>query len=105
MTLLEAVLSGDVTQVKNAIDDATDMNPLGEGGRTPLIEAARMGRADLVKLLLDAGADPSLPDDEKETALLKAAANGHLPVVNLLSPMATVRRLSTHYRPEQSPVR
>jgi ankyrin repeat protein len=89
MTLFEAVQAGDVASVKKALKSARDLNELGEGGRTPLIEAARVGRADLVKLLLEAGAEPSLEDDEKETALLKAAANGHAEIAAALSIHAT----------------
>lgn len=84
MTLYEAVQSGDAGAVKAALDEATDVNMLGPGNRTPLIEAAAAGRAELVKLLLAAGAEPAWKDDETETALLKAAANGHREVVALL---------------------
>lgn len=83
-TLYDAVLAGDVAQVKAALAEASDVNMLGPGHRTPLIEAAAAGRADLVKLLLQAGAEPSWKDGEDETALLKAAANGHREVAALL---------------------
>jgi ankyrin repeat protein len=89
MTLFEAVQSQDAAELKKALESAKDLNESGEGGRTPLIEAALLGRADLCELLLEAGADPSLPDDEKETPLLKAAANAHIDVVDLLTPLAS----------------
>ncbi|MEW6431654.1 MAG: ankyrin repeat domain-containing protein [Myxococcota bacterium] len=84
MRLYEAVQSGDAAAVKAALEDVKDVNELGPGGRTALIEAAAAGRADLVKLLIAAGAEPAWKDDEQETALLKAAANGHREVVALL---------------------
>lgn len=84
MTLYEAVEAGDAAQVQAALETARDVNQLGPGNRTPLIEAAAAGRTDLVKLLLAAGAEPTWKDSEGETALLKAAANGHREAVALL---------------------
>src|SRR5581483_9209118 len=57
MTLFEAVQSQDAAALKQALKSAKDVNESGEGGRTPLIEAALLGRADLCELLLEAGAD------------------------------------------------
>ena len=76
-SLFEAVASGDPEAVVVALEAGDDVNALGEGGTTPLIQAAKLGHADLVELLLEAGAVAFLKDDEQETALLKAAANGH----------------------------
>ncbi len=83
-SLFEAVATGDPEAVVEALEAGEDVNALGEGGRTPLIDAARLGHADVVELLLEAGAVTFLKDDEQETALLKAAANGHHDCCELL---------------------
>lgn len=88
MTLYEAVESGDVARVQEALATARDVNELGPEKRTPLIEAAGRGDLAIVELLLAAGAEPSWRDATDETALLKAAANGHPAVTRLLSPLA-----------------
>lgn len=88
MTLYEAVESGDVAQVKQALGTAGDVNELGPDRRTPLIEAAGRGELEMVELLLAAGAEPRWRDGSDETALLRAAANGHLAVVRVLLPLA-----------------
>lgn len=87
-TLFEAVAAGDVEAVQRALDAGEDVNQSGDGGRTPLIQAAHDGRADLVALLLEADAEPSLLDAMQESAILKAGANGHDAVVRLLEPHA-----------------
>jgi hypothetical protein len=89
MSLFDAIASEDSASITAALAAASDVNELGPGRTTPLIEAARRGLDLAVKQLLDAGAEPSWRDDEQETALLKAAANGHPKVVALLAPLAT----------------
>ncbi len=84
MTLYEAVEAADAEAVVARIEAGEDVNQLGPGGSTPLIEAARLGNALLVEVLLSAGAEPMLKDGEQETALLKAAANGHKDAYALL---------------------
>lgn len=89
MTLFEAIESGDLAVLRSAIEHTNDLNVLGPGRTTPLIEAAAIGWLEAVELLLQAGAEPTWKDEAEETALLKAAANGHARVVSLLSPLAT----------------
>ena len=89
MNLFEAVEASDLEAVKGAISAGEDVNQIGAGARTPLIEAARLGNVELVGLLLEAGAEPMLKDAEQESAVLKAAANGHHDVCALLLPHAS----------------
>ncbi len=83
-SLFEAVTLGDPEAVLEAIGAGEDVNFIGPGGRTPLIEAARLGHVELVELLVEAGAEPFLKDEEQETALMKAAANGNRDVCEVL---------------------
>jgi uncharacterized protein len=89
MTLYEAVEAADAEAVVARLEAGEDINQMGPGGATPLIEAARMGNAQLVEVLLAAGAEPMLKDAEQDSALLKAAANGHRDVCALLFPTAS----------------
>ena len=76
MSLLEAVESGELAQVRTCLDAGSDVNDMDAEQRTPLMLAAAANRRDIAELLLAHGADPSLQDAMHETALLKAAANG-----------------------------
>ncbi|MCA2979159.1 MAG: ankyrin repeat domain-containing protein [Myxococcaceae bacterium] len=89
MSLFDAIASEEPQAIAAAVTAARDVNELGPGRTTPLIEAARRGLVDAVKRLLAAGAEPEWRDDEQETALLKAAANGHAQVVAVLAPLAS----------------
>jgi hypothetical protein len=86
MSLLDAVASQNLETIQKALSAARDVNELGPGRTTPLIEAARRGMSHAVKLLLASGAEPTWRDDEQETAILKAGANGHREVVAILEP-------------------
>jgi ankyrin repeat protein len=49
----------------------------GEGGFTPLMEAALNGQVEMVELLMQHGADPSMKDDSGNTAADHARSRGH----------------------------
>lgn len=86
MSLFEAIETENLAAIERALAETKDVNELGPGRTTPLIEAARRGLTHAVKLLLAKGAEPTWRDDEQETAILKAGANGHPEVVALLAP-------------------
>jgi len=50
---------------------------LGEGGFTPLMEAALNGQVDMIELLMRHGADPFMKDDDGKSAADHARAGGH----------------------------
>ena len=89
MSLLDAVASENLETIQRAVSATKDVNELGPGKTTPLIEAARRGMTHAVKLLLAAGAEATWRDDEQETAILKAGANGHSEVVAMLAPLSS----------------
>lgn len=61
-----------------------DVNCRGNGGMTPLMEAAFQGHEEMTAtLILRLGADPSLTDRSARTAFSLAAAYGHDALVNL----------------------
>ena len=49
----------------------------GEGGFTPLMEAAFNGQVEMVELLMRYGSDPSMKDDGGDTAADHARSKGH----------------------------
>jgi ankyrin repeat protein len=49
----------------------------GEGGFTPLMEAAFNGQVEMVELLMRHGSDPSMKDDSGSTAADHARSKGH----------------------------
>jgi uncharacterized protein len=90
MDLFDAVKSGELSQVKEALSGGTDLNVLGPDNVTPLMVAAEKGFDPIVEALLYAGAEPALRDRVGETALMKAAANSHRDVFKRLEPLGTL---------------
>jgi RNA polymerase sigma factor (sigma-70 family) len=87
--LFDAVIAGDLTQVKNLLDKGADANATqqqGEGkGITVLMFAASKGNVDITKLLIERGADVNGKQlKSMNTPLMLAAVASHLEVVNLL---------------------
>ncbi len=83
--LHEAVETGDIDQVKQAIAEGADVNQADYASRLPLFLAASKGHAAIAVLLIEKGADVSM-----EYPLLRwrplhgAAYAGHLDVVEIL---------------------
>ncbi len=78
------------------LNAGADINAPGEGGHTPLMDAANYGNAQIVEVLLSRGAriDVRSSDGENYTALLLAVERGHTRVVRSLlkhKPDLTVR--------------
>ena len=82
--LIATAKSGDLAQVRTAIDEGDDLNEVDEQGRTALMHAAQRGDANMVKLLLEAGADATLKDRNGLSAAELARRNGHEAVADLL---------------------
>lgn len=86
MSLFDAVVAGDLTAVRAALEAGEHPDPLDDEGRTPLMRAAELGRVAVMATLLESGADPTLEDTLGETPLHKAAAAGELDAYALLIP-------------------
>jgi len=69
--LLDAAEEGNIDTVRQLLEKGVNLNTRGEGGVTPLQNAAGSGEPELVSLLLEAGADPSHVDEEGMTALMR----------------------------------
>lgn len=68
------------------LNSGADINATGEGGATPLMDAANYGNVQIVEILLNRGAkiDVRSSEGENYTALLVAAERGHTQVVRSL---------------------
>jgi len=84
MSILEAVKSRDVAQVRSALGTPRAVNERSALGESPLHLAARLGPGEIVTLLLEAGARPDQPQVRKQTPLHYAAAVGNAESVSLL---------------------
>lgn len=60
-TLTQAIIAGDIAEVKALINNGADVNIVESSGRTPLRVAITYHDEKAASVLLDAGADPSKP--------------------------------------------
>src|SRR6266496_4179628 len=81
--LLRVAGTGDLTRVKQLLEQGTNPNVKDSVGRTPLIEASYNGHADVVEALKKAGAKMPASYQDRE-ALFKAAATGNNDQINAL---------------------
>lgn len=82
--LHEAVLAGDVAQVRALLANGADARATTRLGVTPLQLAAVNGDAGIARLLIDAGADVNATLPEGETVLMTAARTGRPELLTLL---------------------
>ncbi|OES44997.1 M48 family metallopeptidase [Domibacillus iocasae] len=79
-----AASSGDMSSLKEMIDEGADIGALNSNGETALHYAANNGQLETVALLLEAGADPNVEDDYTFTPLWSAYINGDEEMAALL---------------------
>ena len=81
---LQAVISGDIAEVKRLIEEGADVNAQNYYGETALMFASNFGYTEVAQLLIEEGADVNAGDDEGMTALMKASIRGKTKVAKLL---------------------
>ncbi|HZS44120.1 MAG TPA: ankyrin repeat domain-containing protein [Blastocatellia bacterium] len=79
--LIEAVKSGQLSEIRQLIESGADVNQPGEQGWTPLNWAAGRGDLEAVRLLVENGADIFKVGRDQRTPYLIALAAGHAEVV------------------------
>ena len=83
-SLIEAAEKGDLSQVKDLIEEkGADVNH-SDGLMTPLMKASYEGHLDVVKFLLEKGADLNPVTEIGWTTLMVASGGGNLDVVKYL---------------------
>ena len=82
--LHDAVRSGNLDQVRQALDSGAGIAEPDDAGDPPLVIAALAGNPEIIILLLERGADVGARNKHGLTALHAAAYAGNLAIVKLL---------------------
>ena len=81
--LWDAVINGELFQVRKLLHDKADPNCSIEG-IPPLVEAAGNGDTDIVHELLNFKADVNIKANQSVTPIIMAAQQGHIDIANIL---------------------
>jgi uncharacterized protein len=84
LQLIDAVKTGELAKVEEALNRGSDIHQQDEQGWTPLNWAAGRGDLDVVKLLLDRGADVFRVGRDQRTPYKISLAARHTDVARLL---------------------
>ena len=82
--LLKAVDGGDLSQVKDYLDQGVDVNGKNNNGWSAVMIAASRGNLEMLKLLIEKGAAVDEKNAQGQTPLIFAAHWGHTDVVRVL---------------------
>lgn len=76
--LFNAVLAGDLANVRSLLQSGADSNSCNDEGETALMLAAGLGKLEIVNALIESGANIHATDARGWTALMKAIYNHDL---------------------------
>lgn len=76
--LFNAVLAGDLINVRSLLQSGADSKICNDDGETPLMLAAGLGKLEMVNALIESGANVHATDARGWTALMKAIYNHDL---------------------------
>lgn len=82
--LLQAVVAGDVEQVREIVRSGADLEVRDPQGRTALLLATRGAYVEIAELLIEAGADVNAKDSIEDTPYLYAGAEGRDDILKLI---------------------
>lgn len=82
--LRDAALQGQMSDVRQMVEQGVDVNASDEGGRTPLMLASFNGHTEIVQLMLEEGARIDDRNAEGRTPLIFAASGPFPNTVDLL---------------------
>ncbi len=75
-SLVEIAEQGNVSAVKQALDQGTDIEQRDKRMRTPLMAATHANQVEVARLLIDRGADVNAQDSIEDSPYLYAGARG-----------------------------
>jgi ankyrin repeat protein len=85
MNIFDAIENGDFYQVRACLKAGEDVNQIGRGGLTPLMQACCSGNPDLVRMLIkDYNADVNMVNSKGYSPLLWSSMLGELVVASIL---------------------
>lgn len=82
--LFKAAESGNVAEIRKALDQGIPVNVADQAGWTPLLVASGEGKLAAVQALVKAGANVNAASKKGETALMAAVLSGNVAVVQYL---------------------
>ena len=80
----QAISRDDQNMIRKAVEDGADMNFVGAGGQTALVNAVLRDKLETVKTLLDLGADVTIPEKDGYTVMHAAGFQGRAEVLRVL---------------------
>lgn len=75
-SLLQAIWKGDISAVKEMLEEGVDPNAQTKLGKSPLHMAAKKEETEIIRLLIANGADVNAGDQNGKTPLIEAASAG-----------------------------
>jgi ankyrin repeat protein len=82
--LVKASVDGNLSAVKDALQNGANINTKAVKGYTPLMLAIYQGHTDIATFLISSNADVNIKSDDRWTALMFAAFSGNIKLVDLL---------------------
>lgn len=82
--ILKICKSGEIEDIRQAVDAGVSLNVRNKNGAVPLMFAAKDNTSDAVEVIIQAGADVNSQDNSGNTALIYAAAYNSDDVISIL---------------------
>lgn len=95
--LVIAASAGDVSRVRELLQQGASINTQDAQGRTAVMAATYANHAEVVAALLDAGADVDLRDAMLNNPFLYAGAEGFLPIAKLAAAAGADPTITNRY--------
>ena len=82
--ILKICKSGDIEDIRQAVEAGVKLNVRSKNGAAPLMFAAQKNTAEAVEMLINAGAEINVQDNSGNTALIYAASYNSEDVIDVL---------------------
>ena len=82
--IFDAVRADDPEEIAESLKNGADINMIGNGGQTPLMNAVLSGKLESVEYLLSQGADTSIGEKDGYTPMHGAGFQGRAEIARVL---------------------